>query len=104
MREIQVKKWKEGEQEASLLSAINVIIASKKPSELPRGIDKFRIFGRIGRAFDAAEESAILRLEETDYMFLKDIIMDDIPSQWALNKDISDAVNDFLDAEKMEER
>jgi hypothetical protein len=42
----------------------------------------------------------MLELEDREYQFLKVTIEKDIPSVWALNKDISKAINDFLEAKE----
>jgi hypothetical protein len=103
MRKIKVAKWKatnsDGtEIEETLLSALSVLISMKKPEDIPRGLDKFRLYGRLAKAFESAETSGILQLEEAEYKFLKDTIEKDIPSIWGSNKDISEAINSFLDA------
>ena len=100
MRNVKILKWKENGKEVSLLNAINILVSSKDPKYLPKGIDKFKIFGRIGAAFDKAEKKGILELEEADYAFLKEIIEQDIPAQWALNKDIKKAFEEFLNAKE----
>ena len=101
MRKIQVKKWKAkdadgNEVEESLLKALSLLISAKKPEELPRGLDKFRLYNRLALAFDKAEESGYLELEEVDYQFLKDTIEKDIPSIWGSNPDINEAIESFL--------
>jgi len=112
MRKIKLEKWKsrvpvysEGkatgqfeEKDEDLLIALNVLIANKKPEEMPRGLDKFRTFGRLAKAFDKAIESRVLELEETEYKFLKDEIEKSIPSTWGLNENIMKAVESFLEA------
>lgn len=104
MRKITVNKWKvnfEGKEiEESLLSALSVLITSRKPELQPKGLDKFRIYGRLAKAFDKAEETGVLELEESEYKFLKDIIEEDIPSVWGSNKNISQAIDSFLDAKE----
>lgn len=107
MRKIRIENWKiklpngkDGEE--NLLMALNVLIANKKPEEIPRGLDKFRLFNRLGRAFEKAEKTKELVLEEVDYKFLKDTIEKDIPSIWGINANLSKAIEDFLNA-KMEE-
>ena len=113
MRKIKLEKWKskspvydsEGkatgefeEKDEDLLVAFNVLIANKDPKEMPRGLDKFRTFSRLAKAFDKASESRVLELEETEYIFLKDEIEKNIPSAWGLNENIMKAVESFLDA------
>jgi len=103
MRKVRIEKWKAKDQQGkeydeSLLVIFNVLINSKKPEEIPRGLDKFRLFNRMARAFDKADEDGELVLEETDYKFLKDMIESSIPSSWGANENIMNAVESFLDA------
>ena len=111
MRKIKIIYWKSqvpiykdgkivGSQEGeeNLLMAINVLIGNKKPEEMKRGLDLFRTMNRIGIAFDKAEKTKVLELEETDYSYLKDIIERDVPSIWGMNANLSKALEDFLSA------
>jgi hypothetical protein len=105
MRRIKVNKWSSrlptGEEASEdILVALNVLIGAKKPEEIPRGIDKFRIFGKIAEAFDKAIESNVLELEEREYNFLKTTIEKDVPSTWAMNKNLSAAIISFLEAKE----
>jgi len=118
MRKIKIETWQsrvpkfddEGkailgefeEKDEDLLVAFNVLIANKKPENIPKGIDKFRLFGRLSKAFEKAEETRELILEESDYSFLKKTIEEDIPSTWGLNSDIMNAMEEFLDAKAEE--
>ena len=114
MRKIKIEKWKsnvpiyEGEKivgtkekDETILDAINVLIANKKPENIPKGIDKFRLFGRLSKAFTKAEETNELILEESDYGFLKKTMEEDIPSTWGLNSNILNAIEDFVNAEEV---
>ena len=105
MRKIKVKKWKaklpDGtEIEESLLTALSTLISTKNPENMPRGLDKFRLYNRLVKAFDKAEESGILELEEIDYAFLKSTVESDIPSIWGSNSNITDAIDSFLNAKQ----
>lgn len=116
MRKIKVETWKSRvpkidgsgnlipgefvEKEEDLLAALNVLIANKKPEDMPRGLDKFRTFSRLSRAFEEADKSKILKLEESDYKFLKDDIESSVPSSWGMNQDISKAIESFLEAKE----
>lgn len=115
MRKIKINKWKAAmpefaedgktivgkkEIDEDLLVALNNLIGAKKPEEIPRGIEKFQIFGKLAEAFDKAQKTGMLELEDREYQFLKVTIEKDIPSVWALNKDISKAINDFLEAKE----
>ncbi len=112
MRKINIETWKskvpkfEGEKivgyedkDENLLTALNVLLGSKKPEEIPRGLDKFRLFGRLSKAFIKAEEKKVLQLEEGDYSFLKKMIESDVPSTWGMNENLSKAIDLFINAE-----
>ncbi len=116
MRKIKIEKWtveyptfKNGnligreKREETLLTALNTLISGRSPQEVPRGIELFRTNMRIAEAFEKAENTGILELEEGDYEFLKKIIEKDIPSTWAMNLDIAKAVNIFLEVKKEKE-
>jgi hypothetical protein len=112
MRKINIETWKakvpvrdsEGkiigteDQDETLLIAFNVLIANKDPKEMPKGLDKFRTFGRLVKAFDKADETKVLELEEVDYKFLKDEIQNNIPSSWGMNSNLLKAVEAFLES------
>lgn len=105
MRKIQIESWKSrdkdgNEHDENLLMAINVLIANKRPEEIPRGLDKFRLFNRLMKSFDRAEKTKELVLEEFDYKFLKDILEKDIPSTWGANDNICKAVELFVSAKE----
>ena len=118
MRKIKIEKWKsrvpkfddEGkaiigefeEKDEDLLVAFNVLIANKKPEDMPRGLDKFRTFGRLTKAFEKADETKVLELEEADYKFLKDSIEKDVPASWGMNQNIMNAMEEFLNAKSEE--
>ena len=113
MRKIKIGKWMSKvpiyengtvvgteDKDETLLDAINVLIANKKPEEMPRGLDNFRTMSRLSKAFEKANKSGILELEETDYKFIKDDLEKNIPSAWGMNQNIMKAVEDFLDAKQ----
>ncbi len=107
MRKISIKTWEEvalngTKSEASILGIITTLLYNKKPEELPRGLDKFRLYGRLAKIFDQAEKSKILELEEGDYGFLKTIIENDVLALWGLREETAEAIEDFLGAEKVE--
>ena len=115
MRKIKLERWKSNipeygkdgntivgtkEIDEDLLTVINVLITNKKPEDMPRGLDKFRLFSRLNKAFEKADKSRVLELEETDYNFLKGTVEKDVPSTWGMNANISKAVEAFLNAEE----
>ena len=117
MRKIKIETWQakvpkyEGEKivgyedkDENLLSALNMLLGSKKPEEIPRGLDKFRLFGRLSKAFIKAEEKKELWLEEADYSFLKKMIESDVPSVWGFNENLSKAIDLFINAEEEKQK
>jgi hypothetical protein len=105
MRKIKIVKWKskiapDKEVDEDLLAALNILIGNKRPEEIPRGLDKFRLFGRLSKAFEKADKSGVLEFEEFDYTFLKETIEKDIPSTWGMNANITKAVEEFLNAKQ----
>lgn len=100
MISIPIHKWEEFpngiRKEVSTLNVITILLNNCKPESLPRGIDAYRTFGRIAQAFDNAEASGVLELDDKDYVFLLGIVEKDIPSNWAFNKEISKAISLFI--------
>ena len=84
------------EIDENTLVALTSIINMKDSNQMPKGLDNFRIMNRLSKAFDKAEKTNVLKLENLDYKFLKDLIEHDIPSNWGRNQDISNAVEAFL--------
>ena len=106
MRKIKIKKWTEKDRqgndvEADTLTLLNSLVSLMKPEEIPRGYDQFRLFGRIGKAFDKAEKTGFLEVEELEYSFLKKTIESQVIGPWAMNPDILEAVELFMDAEEV---
>jgi len=116
MRKIEIKKWKQKvpkqDEEGKIVgtemvdwsvsNVLGILINNKKPEEMPRGIDKHRMFNRIVKAFDKAEETKFLELEEADYKFLKETIEKDIPASWGGDENINEAVEAFVNAKQEE--
>ena len=112
MRKIKIDSWKakvpvrddEGnitgskDMDENLLIALNVLIGNKEPKDIPKGIEKFRIFSKIAQAFDKADQTGMLELEEREYIFLKETIEKDIPSAWGMNTNLSKAILSFMEA------
>jgi len=104
MRKINVKTWKvdgpNGQQEEDTLVALEGVLRLAAQKDMPQGLDKFKIYTKLAQAFDKAIKSGTLELEEREYKYLTDLIADKIPSQWALNKDIREAIEEFLNAKE----
>ena len=108
MKEMKVNKWKAkdnngNDADDSLLNMMNVLINNKKPEDFPKGLDNFRMFSRLSKAFEKAEQSGILQLEDVDYKFIKDSIVNDIPAVWGMNKNIVNALEEFMSAKDIQE-
>jgi len=103
MKQIKIHSWKaktpdNKEIEENTLSMFSIILSNKKPEELPRGLDMFRLFSRLATAFDNAEKDKLLVLEDSDYLFLKKLLESDLLSTWGMNQDIVKAVDLFMNA------
>jgi hypothetical protein len=101
MRKIKIKTWKskiseDREVDEDLLVAFNVLLGNKRPEDIPKGLDKARLFNRIRKAFDKADDTSELSLEEAEYEFLKSVVEKDIPSTWGMNTNLMDALEEFL--------
>lgn len=107
MRTIKLFRWKEPDlknpgklSDVDLVEVLKTLINNRDPQKMPyNGIDHHRFFGRLGKAFEEAEKTEILKLEEGDYSQLKKIVEEDVQGIWGLNKDISKAIEDFMSAE-----
>lgn len=106
MRKIKVGKWTEpvneegklAEREVTLLNVLSILVNNKKPEDMPRGFDKFRMFSKITKAFEKAEKNDVLELEDAEYLFLKKTVESDIPATWGSNPKILEAVEAFMEA------
>ncbi len=102
-RKIENVKWKANDRDGkeideSLATALKSLLLMKDPQQMPKGLDKFRLYGQLTKAFDKAEETGTIVLEEHPYNFLKSIIEKDMPALWGTNKNISSAIEKFLEA------
>lgn len=108
MREMRLESWDvvlpDGKKGAeSLLTVLSGLLRMKDPQTMPRGLELFRTMGRISKAFDAAQNNGmILKLEESEYSFLKKEIETNIPSTWGLNANALKAVESFIEAKEVD--
>jgi len=105
MRKILIKEWDvktpDGKDiKETLIVVLGVLVQMKKPEELPRGFEQFKLFRKLSIAFEKANETKELVLEEPEYKFLKDTVLKDIPMQWAGNPNIFDAIESFINAKE----
>jgi hypothetical protein len=105
MRKITIENWKAMDKEGNesnenLTHLLNFLISNKRPEDIPRGLDNFRLMGRIDKAFKKSEETGELVFEEADYSFLKGMIEKDIPCIFGKNESILNAVDSFLNSKQ----
>ena len=101
MRTIEVQSWKSkaksgDEVDEDTLMMLTHLLNNRAPERMPRGLDQFRLYNRLTKAFDRAKESKTLVLEEMDYKFLKDIVVQDVPASWGANEHIMAAIENFM--------
>jgi len=117
MRKIKINTWKakapifkdgkvvgSEDKDETILDAINAMLGAKKPDQMPKGLDKFRLYNRLSKSFVKAEKTKILELEEVDYKFVKDMIENDVPSTWGMNENLFKALESFLEAKSEESK
>jgi len=105
MRKIQIFKWvaktpDNQDTEENTLSILKFLISSARPENMPRGLEKFKLFSRISKAFDAAEKDGILWLEEQEYLLLRKFMETDIPGVFGMNENMAMAVEAFMGAKE----
>ena len=98
VKKIKVRRWTTDGKEETTMGMINALIMNTPPAELPQGIEAYRILGRIAKAFDDVTDE-ILQLDDSDYDFIKEKVDKRIPAVWAFSKEISAAVDGFLNPE-----
>ena len=103
MRKINVLEWPiktaEGtETKENLLQVLSVLVTNQQPADLPKGYEAFKLFNKLTKAFEKAEQTKVLELEEDIYKFLKNTIDRDIPSAWGANRNIVAAIDSFYNA------
>jgi hypothetical protein len=105
MRRIIIERWNvkgadNNDVEENTLMLLNALINATNPAELPKGLDHFRTFNRLSKSFDSAEKNGLLELEEVDYLFLKRLTENNIPSIWGMSLPITKAIESFLNAKQ----
>lgn len=105
MIKIKVIKWSEktrdGVTESNTAILLKILINNTDVNALPRGIDSYRFFGRLGKAFTESEKTGFIELLEADYSQLKGIVEKDIVGPWGMNEKILEAVEEFLNAKQV---
>jgi len=104
MRKIPLISWKEFDKEAKEVVSdsaflIKVLVGSRDAQKMPKGIDLFRSYNRIGKACEEAAKTGFIELEEADYSIVKKALEEDIPATWGYLDDVMKAVEAILNAE-----
>ncbi len=101
MYKISIEDWpvkgpngEEGKE--NLLVLMGYLVSQNK--EVPTGFAAFQLFNKIVKAFEKADTTKVLELEEPVYKFLKNIVEKNIPSNWSGNPAIYKAVVSFMEA------
>lgn len=102
MRKVEVKRWKakvDGvETDDDFINVLEVSIGGASPERMPRGYQAFKTFGKLKAAFEEAKKTGTLLIEEQEYIFLKNVLENDIPAILGTNPTIVEAVEEFLKA------
>ena len=101
MKSMQIGGWTvvlaDGKKQNENLLTVLSFIINNSAEDLPNGMEQFRFLQRVAVAFDEAEKTKVLKLEDKDHQVLVGLLEKNIPSRWALSKDISAIVEEFLD-------
>ena len=105
MRSIKVSEWisldkDKKEVTEDLLMLLSVLVTNTAPDDMPRGYLQFQLFTKLTRAFEKAQETRVLILEDDVYKFLRNNIEKNIPSFWGTNKNIVNAIEMFMNVKE----
>ena len=108
MRSVAIGGWKDkmpdgSDVDVDLVYALEILLRNVKKEEMPRGLDAFRLFGKINAAFEDARKTKELKLREPEYLFLKRIVEGNVPADWGRDANVSKVLNDFLEAKEVGE-
>ena len=95
---INEKKEKVDKQETLetiLATCINIHNQNNKPGI---GIESLRFIRRLSESFENSKSTNKIVLEDDDYITLKAIVEKNILAFWGTNKDITQCIEDFLNA------
>lgn len=104
MKQIEVMDWTENangqESKINTIKMLTALINKASKEDMPQGLDQFRMFNRISKAFDHyeahKEEKSFVELEESDYSFIKRLVDNKIPAEWGSNASIFEAIEKVL--------
>jgi len=104
MRKIPIVKWIEKDKDGNDVDSdsaflIKVLFQARDPQKMPKGIDMFRMFNRIGKACEKSVKSGFIELEEADYAQVKKAVEEDTPANWAFMEKVNEAIELIVNAE-----
>lgn len=105
MRKIKLVEWnidgaKPGEKDKEDLAQVLQALMKMIPVQnMPRGFDQFRTFNKIHKAFDNAEKSRELILEDAEYSFIKNLVTNFIPAHWSILEKRMEEMEKFMNLE-----
>ncbi len=105
MYEIKINKWtvnvqqKDGkvvEKKETLLDAITMILGTV---DTGKGFESFMSMHNIAKAISdyKASDTDLLKLEEKEYELIKNLMKENMPSQWAMHEKLSKELMIFFD-------
>lgn len=107
---IKLVHWTEStprgkETKLSTVDLLESILKNIKPEQVPRGLDAFRQHGRLSKAFaNAKKGEKFIELDDVDYAYIKQLIETSIVGPLASIPEVVEAVDEFLAAERNEEK
>ncbi len=96
MRKIEIKSWRKSLNGKELEENFIMVLKAVLNTVDVKGIDKFRMFGRLGKAFEKAKNS--IELEEGDYSFMKGLLEKELPAKWGMIEEVLENVELFMEA------
>jgi hypothetical protein len=76
----------------SLIDAIKYLINISEPKI---GLENFMIIHNLAEALDNVDDK-VLKLQSREYSYVKDIMQEKVPAQWAMNKNLATQITKFL--------
>lgn len=98
-----VRHWSENTSDGELVNVdtaglLEMLLKNMDVSEVPKGMETFKIFSELKETFDRSRLSDELVFTDASYIFLKNIVERSIPSSLGMNPDVVVAIGDFINA------
>lgn len=81
-------------------STIDILKTALDKLATEKGFETFMTLKRIAEAIEKADAKDTIDLEAKDLAKLQEILKENMPAIWALNKNIREAIEDFLEVKK----